>query len=261
MSYIHPAAVEHHRKRWMRPDAYRFAPPGSPEAKPPGYLHPWAAVARAEEAKAAADEAEQDEFERELLALRHELAKIRLDYELRRFQQKYSPDQPRVPAGSGRESGRWTDGGGRPGAQYAQGGYPVDLLEEEARGGHTIEKHVNRSPEALIAQVREVFDERPNAHDVRSGSFPSVEAATKLVSSTLAQNQAVVDRVASGELSRAVVLSQFGSVTGTEAAMANSRSQPYFQDTYGVGVVIIHDPSSPRRYGVVSAFPSNRRLP
>jgi hypothetical protein len=25
---------------------------------------------------------------------------------------KYSPDQPRVPAGSGRESGRWTDGGG-----------------------------------------------------------------------------------------------------------------------------------------------------
>jgi len=112
MSYIHPAAVEHHRKRWMRPDAYRFAPPGSPEAKPPGYLHPWAAVARAEEAKAAADEAERDAFERELLALRHELAKIRLDYELRRFQQKYSPDQPRVPAGSGRESGQWTDGGG-----------------------------------------------------------------------------------------------------------------------------------------------------
>jgi hypothetical protein len=25
---------------------------------------------------------------------------------------KYSPDQPRVPAGSGRESGRWTDGNG-----------------------------------------------------------------------------------------------------------------------------------------------------
>ena len=25
--------------------------------------------------------------------------------------EKYSPDQPRVPAGSGRESGRWTDSG------------------------------------------------------------------------------------------------------------------------------------------------------
>jgi hypothetical protein len=111
MSYIHPAAVEHHRKRWMRPDAHRFARPGSPEAKPPGYLHPWAAVARAEEAKAAAEQAERDEFERELLALRHELAKIRLDYELRRFQRKYSPDQPRVPAGNS-DGGQWTSGGG-----------------------------------------------------------------------------------------------------------------------------------------------------
>jgi hypothetical protein len=51
---MHPAAAEHLRKRWMRPDAYRFAAPGTPEAQPPGYLHPWAAVARAEEAKAAA---------------------------------------------------------------------------------------------------------------------------------------------------------------------------------------------------------------
>ena len=115
MAYIHPAAVEHQRKRWTRPDAYRFAPPGSPEAKPPGYLHPWAAVARSE--RAAADEAkaraviEQDAFERELLALRWELAKMRLDYELRRFQQKYSLDQPRVPAGNS-DGGQWTSGGG-----------------------------------------------------------------------------------------------------------------------------------------------------
>ena len=55
MSYMHPAALEHRRKYWLRPDAYRFAAPGTPEAKMPGYLHPWAAVARAE--KAAQDEA------------------------------------------------------------------------------------------------------------------------------------------------------------------------------------------------------------
>lgn len=54
MVYIHPLAVEHHRKRWERHDAYRFAAPGSPEADP-GFLHPWAAVARAEEAKAVAE--------------------------------------------------------------------------------------------------------------------------------------------------------------------------------------------------------------
>jgi hypothetical protein len=242
--------------------------------------------APADEAKARAL-AEQESLRADLEHLHRLVKDLRIDLALRRLRHKYSPDQPRVPAGNP-DGGQWTDGGGsgadrsavagrsesvglvlsdespdpiRPGAQYAQGGYSVDLHQEEARGGHTIEKHVNRSPEALIAQVLEVFDERPKAHDVRSGSFPSVEAATKLVSSTLAQNQAVVDRVASGELCRAVVLSQFGSVTGTEAVMANSRSQPYFQDTYGVGVVIIHDPFSPRRYSIVSAFPSNRRLP
>lgn len=50
--------------------------------------------------------AEQDAFEREVLALRREFASLKLDYELRRFQQKYRPGQPR----DGR--GRWTDGGG-----------------------------------------------------------------------------------------------------------------------------------------------------
>jgi len=110
MAYIHPLAVEHHRKRWTRPDAYRFAAPGTPEAKMPGYLHPWAAVARAEEEKAAAEQAERDAFEREILHLRWELKKLKRERELRRFRRKYSPDQPRVPAGNP-GGGQWTDGG------------------------------------------------------------------------------------------------------------------------------------------------------
>jgi hypothetical protein len=115
MSYIHPALAEHLRRRWERADAYRFAAPGTPEAKMPGTLHPWAEVARQEQA--AADEAkaralaEQHEFEREVLRLRHDFAKLKLEYELRRFQQKYSPDQPRVPAGNP-DGGQWTSGGG-----------------------------------------------------------------------------------------------------------------------------------------------------
>ena len=126
MSTIHPAAAEHLRRRWLRHDAHRFAKPGSPEAET-GLSHPWAEVARREQA--AADEAkaralaEQDEFEREVLALRHELAKLRLDYELRRFQQKYSPDQPRVPAGNS-DGGQWTSGGGS-GAERDSSGVPA----------------------------------------------------------------------------------------------------------------------------------------
>ena len=106
MSTMHPAAVEHLRKRWTRPDAYRFAPPGSPEARPP-----WERVETAS-ADAVLSAAEQDAFEHELLHLRWLVKSMRLELALRRFQEKYSPDQPRVPAGSGRESGRWTDSGG-----------------------------------------------------------------------------------------------------------------------------------------------------
>src|SRR5205085_12649918 len=168
MATIHPDAAEHHRKRWLRHDAYRFAPPGSPEADP-DLLHPWAAVARAEEAKADAERAEQESLRADLEHLHRLVKDLRIDLALRRLRHKYSPDQPRVPAGNP-DGGQWTDAGGsgagrpadsgrsesvglvlsdespdpiRPGAQYAQGGYPVDLQQEEARGGHTTETHGN----------------------------------------------------------------------------------------------------------------------
>jgi len=126
MAYIHPAAVEHQRKRWTRPDAYRFAPPGTPEAKPPGYLHPWAAVARLEEA--AEDEAresavaEQDaeraweaecaerKFRADIAWERFKLALVRREFALR-SKAGFNPGQPRVPAGNP-DSGQWTGEGG-----------------------------------------------------------------------------------------------------------------------------------------------------
>ncbi len=236
--------LAHQRKRWMLPDPSRWLQPDQSKWMRPG---------------------------------------IKSDPLLRVFECKYSSDQPRVPAGSP-DGGRWTSGGGlnagagrndprvisdatpdnewKPGAQYAQGdslgGYPVDLRDEQARGGHTIEAHVNRSREALIAQAREAFEERPDAQDSRSGSFSSLEAATKLVNSTLAQNQAIVDQVASGVRNREVVFAHFGSITGIEAVAPNIRSQPYLRETYGVGVLIFHDRSSPNGYTVWTSFTSNR---
>jgi len=112
MTYFHPAAVEHRRKLYTRHDAWRLAPPGTPEAKPPGWLDPSATRVRwkeAQEEEARAQEAAaQEEFERELLQLRWEVKKLKLDYELQRFQEKYSPNQPRVPAGNP-DGGRWTN--------------------------------------------------------------------------------------------------------------------------------------------------------
>ena len=50
MSYVNPAWLEHQRTL-QRADAYRFAPPGSPEAKPPGWLDPSATRVRLKEAQ------------------------------------------------------------------------------------------------------------------------------------------------------------------------------------------------------------------
>lgn len=139
MSYIHPALAEHLRRGRERADAYRFAAPGTPEAKMPGYLHPSAEVARQEQA--AADEAkaralaEQDEFEREVLRLRHDFAKLKLEYELRRFRQKYSPDQPRVPAGNP-DGGQWTsEGSGGNAARPSDSDRARDPRTSEGRAG------------------------------------------------------------------------------------------------------------------------------
>jgi len=146
MAYIHPDAIEHHRKRWLRHDAHRFAKPGTPEAET-GFMHPWAEVARREQAAADAKalaeakaRADQDALQREILDLRRDWAALKLEIaakraaerrevqELRRKsdlayenllrvfdrytrQHKYSPDQPRVPAGNP-DGGQWTDGGG-----------------------------------------------------------------------------------------------------------------------------------------------------
>jgi hypothetical protein len=143
---MHPLAVEHRRKLYTRQDAWRLAPPGTPEAKMPGWLDPSATRVRWKEAQEAEawkrEAAAQEDFERDLLELRWLVKSLRTDLLMLGLDHKYSPDQPRD------ELGRWTDAGGasqsdstdssveptsarqvlsdetpdpiRPGAQYAQ---------------------------------------------------------------------------------------------------------------------------------------------
>jgi hypothetical protein len=72
MPILHPAVIAHERKRWMRPDAYRFVRPDWRRFVKPGS---------------------------ELWTLCESI------------ERKYSPDQPRVPAGSS-DGGQWTGDGG-----------------------------------------------------------------------------------------------------------------------------------------------------
>jgi hypothetical protein len=141
-----------------------------------------------------------------------------------------------------------------------QSGMPVDLQEEEAHGGHAISEHVGKSASYLLNRVRaETYDlGKVTVYMFRSGSFPSVGAAEKLVNSTLSSNAAEVNRVATGQLSAAFVQAEFGAATGIEAFRTSPRQSPYIRDTFSVGASIIHDPTSPKGYSVRTAYPLNR---
>src|ERR1051325_5185085 len=113
MAWMHPLAVEHRRKLYTRQDAWRLAPPGTPEGKMPGWLDPSATRVRLREAQEAEGRAV---FEGELAERRAshervkaELAEINYDLVMRRLIRKFRPDQPRVPAGSP-QGGQWTSG-------------------------------------------------------------------------------------------------------------------------------------------------------
>jgi hypothetical protein len=96
---------------WIRHDASRFVRPGFDPADvfPTLARKPDAAKAAAFEAKLAAVVAEGYRLN---AVLREEVAEIRAEMKRRRLEEaKYSPSQPRVPAGNPR-GGQWTDRSG-----------------------------------------------------------------------------------------------------------------------------------------------------
>ncbi len=186
---------------------------------------------------------------------------------------KFDPAQPRVPAG-GSGGGQWAGGGAGsiiPGtdllhlvATQGSSGYPVDLMEEERLGGHTIDRHVAKPPAYLKARI---LGNRINipligaVGEKRAGSFPSVEAASKLINATIAANRDKIDAFVAGGLLHALpyqnLFLKFRSRTGYEAYVADDQSQPVMRDTYSVMVSLRRSQSSKKGYFVVSAYPLN----
>jgi hypothetical protein len=172
-------------------------------------------------------------------------------------------------AGSGRNDPRvlsdaTPDNYYKPGAQLAQNDAkktaPAELTEEEAKGGHAIAEHVGKSYDYLLARVRREASEaqqRGFTDGLRVGSFTSLEAANKLVNSTIAANSAKIDLVVSGVSPAEILRKDFSSPTGYEAYARTERSQPYIRMTTGVAVVIVRDSLSAKGYRVQSAFPTN----
>jgi hypothetical protein len=99
--------LRHDAHRWIRHDVKRFLAPGTD----PADVYP--ALARQRDREDAAFKAQIERGYRLIATLRKEVASIRADMARRRLaeQTKYSPTQPRVPAGNPR-GGQWTDRSG-----------------------------------------------------------------------------------------------------------------------------------------------------
>jgi hypothetical protein len=92
-----PRAVEHRRKRFTRHDAWRLAPPGTPEARPPGYLHPSARIAafeRAQQKAAWQERVEWEKSQRELLEIQRDWEELKREIRAGQLDQKWD-GQPR----------------------------------------------------------------------------------------------------------------------------------------------------------------------
>jgi hypothetical protein len=150
---------------------------------------------------------------------------------------------------------------GTVGVQLAADGRPVDLLGEEQSDGHAFEKHVGKSERWLLYDVRSIAALATEKGDYfegfRSGSFTSLEAANKLVNTTIAANQGKVDQVVIGGSPKEILDHDSDTPIGREAYMRNARSQAVIRDTYSVRVVIVPD-SSEKGYRVLTAYPRNR---
>ena len=207
--------------------------------------------------------------ERQLISYSLELSLLKLEALL--LKANFDPNQPRVPKGNS-DGGNWTDSSGFGGGsayrelrrqrRYAQNRtssrYQADLRAHELRGGHTVLRHVGKSDAYLLQRmqtenIRTLFGTQFIG---RAGTFTSLAAANRLVSSTLTRNSAVVDAVAAGIKQSAFVTARFGSITGKEYYRKRGTSGPIrLRNTYGVGVYIIHDVNSPLGYRIRTAYP------
>jgi hypothetical protein len=125
--------------------------------------------------------------------------------------------------------------------------YTPVLEEEDDNGGHTLQRHTDRTESSLIDwlnakwQRRQVGNLEITEYPIAEGTFRSREEANDLVNQVLKRNTDTVDQVAAGKLERATLQERFGFVTGREAYRSNGHSDPYIRPTYSVRVLIRHD--------------------
>jgi hypothetical protein len=139
--------------------------------------------------------------------------------------------------------------------------YTVNLVEEDARGGHAVRDHVSKSDAELIGVVEAsvIKGMFVDLYKDAQGSFLSIESANDFTNQVLSRNKAQVDAVASGAIDEAWLPERFGYPTGKEAFRAGAKEPVYIRPTYAVGVLIRHDTRSDKGYRVHTAYPVNEK--
>jgi hypothetical protein len=256
-----------------------------------------AAKEKARAAEDAAFDAWIENERRWIAAIREEVDELKAARARQRLEEaKYSPDQPRIPKRNP-GGGQWTRVGGgvgqSPSANIAQpmgnvdvgdvtgssdvgglfqitpdetrvdgvqlAGDPVDLLEQEQRGGHAISEHAGMTYDYLKSRSRDEVRrtlERGDYFDGFSvGSFTSVQSANRLVNSTISDNEDKIDQGIRDGQPKVLISKSFKSPTGYEAYLARAHAEPVIRNTFGVEVVIRPDSGSARGWRVHTAYP------
>lgn len=185
--------IAYERERWLRPDWQSWMPPR--------FKWPDERAVERKRAELRAREAEEEqEIDREgFTRLRWLVKDLQVDLMLRRLRLKYSPDQPRVPAGNP-DGGRWTADGkwrvagpptGRPPTRFG-GNFPTATTEQLTR----LESAVARTQDALT-RIRQ-YD--PNWRPTTSSFMTrdGVDGAIRDSEARATEAEAYLNRVRSG---------------------------------------------------------------
>lgn len=140
----------------------------------------------------------------------------------------------------------------------------INLSQHEAAGGHTIARHVGLSDARLRSAVQGNLPLPFGLGIARRthGTFTSLPAAERLVTSTIASRPDLVAGVVSGVLPDAVIDRSFGSPTGREAYRTSRRFNfpVVIRPTYNVRARILPNAALPGGFLVGTSFPHNNPL-
>lgn len=172
---------------------------------------------------------------------------------------KYNPSQARVPAGQ-TGGGQWMNGSGAsftPVSEKLQ--KPVSLLAEEAKGGHTLARHVGKSDAYLTDRVKNdkvkigMFEYQGAA----KSTYPDQATAEKYVNRVLDDpyNAKRIADVARGKNKFDALENMFENFTGRQAYRNNADGFINFHNVKGALVAIVHDKNSERGYRILTSYP------